>query len=105
MQAFAGAAAPYIIFNYYTGGEDNTTPKNSFDTEWLITAVAETQVQARLMAGYLQDVFKNQEIAYSDGYIPYTVVTEVMPFIAVTDVQQKQYWREGAVYRFRAVEQ
>lgn len=94
---------PYILFYWMGGGEMNSTPRETFDIVYLVAAVADTQPKAREIAGYISTVLKNNEVAYPDGYSTWSVVTEQDPYLDVSNVQNRQYWIAGAVYRFRGI--
>ena len=98
-----GAPTPYILFYWDGGGELNSTPRETFDMVFAVCAVAETQTKARELAGYIQDSLKNQMVDYPDGYSSWSTVTETDPYMEVSNVQNRQYWTAGAIYRFRGI--
>lgn len=103
MIAPGGAATPYILFYWQGGGEENNTPRETFDIVFLVAAVADTQVKAREIAGYINTALKNQLVEYPDGYSSWSPVTETDPYLDVSNVQNRQYWIAGAIYRFRGI--
>lgn len=103
MIAPGGAVTPYILFYWQGGGEVNSNPRETFDIVFLVAAVAETQVKAREIAGYINTSLKNQLVEYPDGYSSWSPVTETDPYLDVSNVQNRQYWIAGAIYRFRGI--
>lgn len=103
MVAPGGAPTPYILFYWQGGGELNDTPRETFNIVYLVCGVAETQVKARELAGYIKASLKNQLVDYPDGYSSWSPVTELDPYLDVSNVQNRQYWIAGAVYRFRGI--
>jgi hypothetical protein len=103
MVAPGGAELPYILFYWQGGGELNSTQRETFDLVFLVAAVAETQVKAREIASYIQTALKNQEVLFPDGYSAWSPVRETDPYLDVSNVQNRQYWIAGAVYRFRGI--
>lgn len=103
MIAPGGAPTPYILFYWMGGGELNNTQHEAFDIVYLVCGVADTQVQARQLAGYISDTLKNMGVVYPDDYSSWSVVTEQDPYLDVSNVQNRQYWLAGAVYRFRGI--
>lgn len=96
------AVVPYVTFQHLSGGKDNESKNGGFDARWIITGVAKTQTQARLIASLINEVFDEKYLPLIDGYTMFAPVTEQEPIIQSEDVQMEQYWRAGAVYRFRA---
>lgn len=103
MVAPGGAPTPYVLFYWMGGGELNSTQHETFDMIYLVAAVADTQVKARELAGYISTTLKNQPVTYPDGYSVWSVVTEQDPYMDVSNIQNRQYWIAGAVYRFRGI--
>ena len=81
----------------------NALQHETFDMIYLVAAVADTQVKARELAGYISTTLKNQSVTYPDGYSVWSVVTEQDPYMDVSNIQNRQYWIAGAVYRFRGI--
>lgn len=99
------ANMPYMTFSWSSGGLLNNTPKETFDTQFLVTAIAETQVEARRLAGYIEDSLKNEYVDYPDGWDSWAKVTYIMPFMDLTNLQNIQFWRVGGFYRFRGIQE
>lgn len=95
-------AFPYLLIEYMGGGLLNDAPYDAMDVELLVTAVSKTGPQAKTYAAYIEDALKNQDLTYSDGWVSWSSVRQTDFFTKQITLQNEQYFKVGAVYRFRA---
>lgn len=95
-------AFPYILVEYMRGGLLNDSPHDVIDTSLLITAVSKNLTQAKEVAAYIEEALKNQVLTYPDGWVSWMTVRQTDFFSKSINIQNDQYHKVGAIYRFRA---
>jgi hypothetical protein len=84
------------------GGLLNDAPYDAMDLRLLISAVSRTAPQAKTYAAYIEDAIKDASLTYSDGWVSWSTVRQLDFFSRQITVQNEQYFKVGAIYRFRA---
>lgn len=100
-QAPAGAAIPYILLRYEAGGEENITPKNSFDAYWRVLVLTEDFAQAAHLATHVNEVLHEQTIPYPSPWSDWATCKYQYPYHDAFNIQGRQYYVVGGIYRFR----
>ncbi len=98
-------AMPYITYSLASGGYLNNTPKDAFDAEFLITAIAQTQPDAQRLSELINEALHRQDVNYPLGWKNWARVNQTLPFIDLQTLQNVQFWRVGGFYRFRGIEE
>ena len=94
---------PYVLFWWNGGGYINNSPKNPFNTVFIITGVANNASTAQLISTAIADALVGQDPNFPSPYKSWSPVTIEEPFHDMSSVQNEQYWRFGSVYRFRGL--
>jgi hypothetical protein len=98
-QAPAGAALPYVIFDFQSGGALNLTPTRHVDARYVVACIAANPADARTGADYIESALVGGELSAS-GWVH--VATQQESLVSgVQNVEGRQFWRDGATYRLR----
>lgn len=92
---------PYVQLINSSGGQLNDTKYDAADIELLILGTALDSETAQDIAGLIYESLHRQNIQYSDGWVSWSSVREMMPYSRVFNVQNMQYHQFGGYYRFR----
>ncbi len=103
MDAAPGSTAyPYIGMFYYSGADENTSPRDSFDIIMRVNAVSNNQLQAETLAGLINTALVHQHLDYPNSWLSYAKVTQVGLWYDKDVIANVQYYAHGALYRLRA---
>lgn len=92
---------PWIRMTHLLGGEDNLSPSRSFDMVWRIECIAETQVKADEIAGYIDEALTGSYPTMPTGWAAWANITRVIAFSEMLNFEKNQFWAIGAQYRLR----
>lgn len=93
---------PYINIYHYTGGDENETPRRSFDIIYRVSAVAEQQSVASALALEIDTALVGSHLTYPFGWKSYAWVTQTGIWSDIEIIASKPYWSLGGFYRLRA---
>lgn len=98
-QVIAGAALPYVLFFYVSGGDDNANPAGSFDVEYQVECWGTAISQARQGMTYINQALHHQTLTISGATNFWTVQRGLIR--SVENDGGKQFYRRGATFQIR----
>lgn len=98
-QASAKAVAPYVVFFYVAGGDENVNPSGSFDVRYQVECWSTVVGTARSGATYIQQALHHQTLTISGCTNFWTVQTRLVR--SVENVDGVQWYRRGGEYQIR----
>jgi hypothetical protein len=94
---------PYITFWWTGGGYINTDPKQPFNTIFTIVGNATNAGTAQAISEAIANALVGQDPGFPSPWKSWSPITIEDMFHEVINVQNEQYYRYGAVYRFRGL--
>lgn len=104
LAAPANTPLPYITFWWTGGGFINDNPKRAFDTVFNIVGVSAYAGQAQTISTAIYETLVGTIPTFDGDWKAWAAVTVLDGFHDMSSVQNEQYWRFGAQYRFRGSE-
>ena len=99
-----GAATPGCVFQYVSGGDENTNPRASVDGKWRVECIATTRAAAVQGAGYIYDALLNASVTIPGTFGTWTMwrAEQDQFFSQVEHILGVVYYRKGGFYLFSA---
>ncbi len=101
-QSPAGTAGsvPYVVFAPVSGGEIPLTPTRTLDIRYAVRCIAASSAEARSGAAYIESALRGGSLTLP-GWA-HLGTTEGETLSAVENLEGRQFWADGALYRIRA---
>ena len=96
-----GVALPYIVFIPNAGGDMNITPRQSADVNYAVKAVSDSVLEARNIADAIRGALHNEDLTMANSWTAYACQHQTVIHY-VEQVERKQFFHAGGVYRIRA---
>jgi len=104
IQNAAETTVPYIRIVHISGGDENNSPRRSFDTIFRVTGVSSGKKEASDIANLIDTNLTGAELTFSDGFLCFAPVRSTAPYADSALINNANFYEFGAFYRIRGVQ-